>query len=428
MKDGITLCLLEKGKIKGLKQETHHLPNGAGFPNGTLKGNLNIPVENIIGGPSQLGEGWKMLMECLAVGRGVSLPATANASSKSITFAMMNYIRHRHQFKLPIGKMEGVQEKFMEMFYHTLVIQSSIGYTNKILDEGTTPSVLTAIMKQQTTERARHVLNHGMDIYAGSGICSGENNFLQKFYNSAPVGITVEGSNTLTRSLIIFGQGLNKSHPHIYNIFNSIDENNQDSFKKEFQKMIGHTLKNYVLSMNPYLNYKHTPSRLELLTRRFANITNFVALLGGQIKSKQVISGHMADVLSSIYLSYSLLWYFQSFEKSYHPIRNYCINRLCIEGEEAINKVIQNYPITGLKQILFPSSYFFIPKKTWEEEQKLYNFIVNDDMIRNLLSEDLYIEGTILEKLEKLNHLKQNSQEYENLYQEVIQVGEYPNE
>ena len=332
LKEGITLCLLEKGSIDGLRQETHHIPNGAGFPNGTLKGDLKIPLENIIGGPEKIGEGWKMLMECLAVGRGVSLPATANASSKTITFGILNYIRHRHQFKLPIGKMEGIQEKFLEMFYQTMVIKSSVAFTNKILDEGTTPSVLTAIMKQQTTERARIVLNHGMDIYAGSGICSGPNNFIQKFYNSAPIGITVEGSNTLTRSLIIFGQGLNKSHPHIYNIFNSIQENNIKDFQKELNKMIGHTLKNYSYSILPYPLYTSNEHRLERLTRRFANLTNFIALLGGQIKSKQVLSGYMADCLSTIYLSYSLLWFFQDKEIDY-LILNFLLKKLCIEGE-----------------------------------------------------------------------------------------------
>ena len=425
--EGITLCLLEKGTMEGLQQETHHLPNGAGFPNGTLKGQLKIPLENIIGGPTKVGEGWKMLMECLAVGRGVSLPATANASSKIITSGIMNYICHRHQFKLPIGKMEGVQEKFIEMFYQTMVIQSSVAFTNKILDKGITPSVLTAIMKQQTTERARIVLNHGMDIYGGSGICTGPNNFIQKFYNSAPIGITVEGSNTLTRSLIIFGQGLNKSHPHIYNIFNSIIENNEKDFQKELNKMIGHTLKNYSYSILPHPIYISQENRLRRLTRRFANLTNFIALLGGQIKSKQVLSGHMADILSSIYLSYSIIYYFQEKEK-YDFILNYLLKKLCTEGEKSMNKVIQNYPIPGLKQLLIPTMYITIPEISWKEEQEIYNYIIKNSEIRKLLLQDLFLEGTVLEKLEKLNHLDKNSKEYQDLYQDIISVGEFPNE
>ena len=159
-----------------------------------------------------------MLMECLSAGRGVSLPATANASSKVASFGMFNYIKVRDQFKMPIGKMEAIQEKFNNMIYHTWIIQSSVALTNDILDHGSSQAVVSAIMKQQCTERARLVLNEAMDIHAGASICLGYSNFLEKFYRSVPIGITVEGSNTLTRSLIIFGQGLNKSHPYIFSI------------------------------------------------------------------------------------------------------------------------------------------------------------------------------------------------------------------
>jgi acyl-CoA dehydrogenase len=204
-KKGITLALVERGH-PGLQQETHHNPNNAGFPNGTVKGTVCIDVDQVIGGEEKIGDGWKMLMECLAVGRGVSLPAAANGSSKFATHSIMNYINIRRQFNMPIGNMEAVREKFVDMYVNAWIIHTSVAFTNSILDSGVTPSVITAIMKQQTTERGRTILNHGMDIYAGSGICVGENNFFTKFYNSSPVGITVEGSNTLTRGLIIFGQ------------------------------------------------------------------------------------------------------------------------------------------------------------------------------------------------------------------------------
>ena len=224
-KTGITLALVENLQ-KGLLLETYHNPNNAGFPNGTIKGNILIDPEQVIGGKDKIGEGWKMLMECLAVGRGVSLPATANGSSKFITQTIKYYINSRKQFNMYIGDMEAVREKFIDMYINTWIIHTSVKLTNHILDNGKTPSVITAIMKQQTTERARIILNHGMDIYSGSGICTGENNFFTKFYNASPVGITVEGSNTLTRGLIIFGQGLNKSHPYIFPIFENIQDNN----------------------------------------------------------------------------------------------------------------------------------------------------------------------------------------------------------
>ncbi len=208
-KSGITIALVESSH-PGIEQKTYHNPNNAGFPNGTIKGKIHVDPNQVIGGPENIGEGWKMLMECLAVGRGVSLPASANGSSKFTTLAIQNYINVRKQFNMNIGSMEAVKEKFIDMYLNTWIIHSSVKFTNHILDSGVTPSVITAIMKQQTTERARNILTHGMDIYSGSGICTGPNNFFTKFYNSSPVGITVEDSNTFYRGLIIFGRGYHK--------------------------------------------------------------------------------------------------------------------------------------------------------------------------------------------------------------------------
>jgi acyl-CoA dehydrogenase len=341
-KTGITLALVEKGHL-GLLQETYHNPNNAGFPNGTLKGKIRICLDQIIGGENMAGNGWLMLMECLAVGRGVSLPASANGTSKAITHGMLNYIQHREQFKIPIGSMQGVREKFLEMFYNTWVIQSSVNFTSHILDSGSVPSVLTAIMKQQTTERARKVLLNGMDIYAGSAICEGPNNFFTKFYNSSPIGITVEGSNILTRSLIIFGQGLNKSHPYIYTVFDSIQTNDLNKFKKEFNKMVGFSINTYLLSILSSSNPKSSTKRLEHIVEKFASLSNFVALLGGKIKSEQMISGNMADILSNIYLAESVLFYHNNCGKSIpDEITNYCIDKLCEDSERKLNLLI-NY-------------------------------------------------------------------------------------
>jgi acyl-CoA dehydrogenase len=202
-KEGITVALIE-GDHPGLIKDTHHNPLNAGFPNGTLKGKLRIKMDQVIGGEENCGNGWRMLMECLAAGRGICLPATANAACKVSTFGVFHYAMNRRQFNIPLIKMEGVSNKLADMLYNTWLIQSSIGLTNNILDSGEKPAVISAIMKQQTTDRAREVIDYGMDIHAGSAICLGENNFMEKFYRSSPIGITVEGSNTLTKNLIIF--------------------------------------------------------------------------------------------------------------------------------------------------------------------------------------------------------------------------------
>jgi acyl-CoA dehydrogenase len=423
---GITLALVESSQ-KGLLQTTYHNPNNAGFPNGTIKGTILIDPEQVIGGSDKIGEGWKMLMECLAVGRGVSLPATANGSSKFITQSIMNYINVREQFKMPIGNMEAVREKFIEMYLNTWIIHTSVKFTNHILDSGSTPSVLTAIMKQQTTERARNILNHGMDIYSGSGICVGENNFFTKFYNSSPIGITVEGSNTLTRGLIIYGQGLNKSHPYIFPIFQSIQDNDLTSFKQNFNNLLKEVIVNYVKLLNPSGAFqKQTPQyRLERATLKFSVLSNFVAIMGGKIKGNQMISGNMADILSNIYLGHSLLWYHNHYKvKDDVMLKDECLDYLMNELEYKMNLIINNYPIKILQPLLTPL-HNKINYSNLENKNKLYYYITQNEELHTIFKNDIYFKGTVLEKMENLKKMEKNSDEYKKLYHDIISVGEF---
>jgi acyl-CoA dehydrogenase len=423
-KSGITVALVENTEV-GLIKSTYHNPNNAGFPNGTIKGTIYVDPSKVIGGEKNIGEGWKMLMECLAVGRGVSLPATSNGSSKFITQTILNYINTRKQFNMNIGNMEAVREKFIDMYLNTWIIHTSVKFTNNILDSGSTPSVITAIMKQQTTERSRNILNHGMDIYSGSGICTGENNFFTKFYNSSPVGITVEGSNTLTRGLIIFGQGLNKSHPYIFPIFESIQNNNINLFQKNFNNMVKDIGINYIKLFNPKYAFKKTPEKkMELLTLKFSLLTNFVALMGGKIKSKQMISGNMADILSNLYLCHSLLWYHHHYSKNTIFLRDECLEYLINEINYKMNLVVDNYPIFEIKPLLLPLKNKIIYENL-ENKNKLYKYIIENKELEKILKEDIFYKNTVLEKMETLKKLKENSDCYKNLYQDIISVGEY---
>jgi acyl-CoA dehydrogenase len=422
-KEGITVALIENSQ-PGLLQNTYHNPNNAGFPNGTLKGTVYIEPSQVIGGEEKIGEGWQMLMECLAVGRGVSLPATANGSSKMITLSILNYIQLRTQFNMEIGNMEAVKEKFVDMFVNTWIIHAGVQFTNNILCSGSTPSVITAIMKQQTTERARTILNHGMDIYSGSGICVGENNFFTSFYNSSPVGITVEGSNTLTRGLIIFGQGLNKSHPHIFPIFESIQENNQADFQKNFNLLVKDIACNYMSLFHPFrAAYVNSVEHLDYLTLKFSVLSNFVATLGGKIKSGQMISGNMADILSNLFLGYSLVWYHHHHVHN-DELRDFCMDYLIREIEYKMNIVVENFPNPFLEPLLIPLMNP-IRFPILEEKNKLYSLIVRDTELYNIMKEDIYYENTVLSKMEKLRKMKKDSEGYDALYQEIIRVGEF---
>ena len=413
-KEGVTLALVKKGH-PGLLQDTHHNPLNVGFPNGTLKGTLKIPVEDVIGGEEQVGNGWKMLMECLAAGRGICLPAAARASSKSAFVGIYTYARHRKQFNRSLLSMEGVQQKVVDMLYHTWIIETSVALTNNILDSGEKPAVISAIMKQQTTDRAREVLNHAMDIHAGSAICLGPNNFLEKFYRSAPIGITVEGSNTLTKSLIIFGQGLNKSHPHIFPVLESIMNNDEQAFATHMQDIVKHTLTCYKNAMVHMI----TGGELARQTAYFACLANFVALYGGSLKSRQMLSADMADILSNLYLAHSVVWYHRQHHVS-KILTNHCIDRLCRENTRLINRVIDNlhmfYPLlrfmkTREDSYLYSQTTNIIKELT--VNQGLHDHILKDVQLNNTPLENIIYIGC--------------KDDYKKNYDKMIQVGEYDN-
>tara|TARA_A100001011_G_C14317449_1_gene848661 strand:- start:1387 stop:3339 length:1953 start_codon:yes stop_codon:yes gene_type:complete len=414
LKSGITVALVERNH-ENLVQETHHNPLNAGFPNGTIKGDIIIDPSQVIGGEENIGEGWKMLMDCLSAGRGISLPATANASSKVAAFGILNYSRVREQFNIPLVKMEAIQEKLNKIFFNTWIIQSAVELTNDILDNGNSPAVISAIMKQQCTERARIVLNEAMDIHGGASICIGYSNFLEKFYRSAPIGITVEGSNTLTRSLIIFGQGLNKSHPYIFSVLDAI-LNNKDSFSKDFNNIILHSLKLYFKSFSLQNN-------LDQQIINFANLTNFVALKGGLIKKEQMLSGDMADIFSNLYLALSVQYYHEKHQAS-SMLTDYIVKKLVNENQLIINRVIENL---GIERKLLCHLKGKVNNSNYDEERELFNEINTNENIMNEVKKNIYIENNILKDLEDICKLDKNDDKYLELRDKIINVDEYKN-
>ena len=410
---GITVALIERGH-EGLKQDYYHNPLDTGFPNGTVQGSIVIDPEQIIGGQKNVGEGWKMLMECLAAGRGICLPATANASSKVATSSMYLYAKHRKQFKMPLIKMEAIQNKLASMLYQTWAIQASIFVTNKLLDEGEKPAVISAIMKEQTTERGREILNDGMDIYGGSGICKGENNMLEKFYRNVPVGITVEGSNTLTKNLIIFGQGLNKSHPYIYPILRAIQKDNEDEFMVQFKNIVKHSLGLYGSSFTSMFS----SDELAKQTVNFACLANFVALKGGAIKKEQGLSADMATIMSNLYLAHCVQIY-ESYMKVSQPLTKMTIEKLTNENKELFQRVIYNLP--GGFLLLHLNS---TKKESYSLNEKIVKELQDNPKILEKLLENIHVDKG-LSKLLEIDTLDQKSEEYKKLYDDIISVGQF---
>ena len=288
-------------------------------------------------------------------------------------------------------------------------------------------------MKYQTTERGRQVLLAGMDIFGGSAICTGPNNIFSKFYQAAPIGITVEGSNILTRNLITFGQGLNKSHPFIYPIFTAITDNDLTAFRTQFNGMIKMAVANYAKSFRVLGSQSgNTKQRLDLLCIRFSNLSNFVALLGGKIKANQMISGNMADILSCIYMSHALLNYKVGAGQAIRMVNEYCISHLCNEAERKMNYVIDNYPNVYIRAFIKPFRYREL-EMSIADVNRLYELVVSSPEVLSVLKEDLYIppsgddSDSLVSKLERLDKIPdRNSQEYMVLYDDIVSVGEFP--
>ncbi|RYF45770.1 MAG: acyl-CoA dehydrogenase, partial [Comamonadaceae bacterium] len=212
---GIT-CALVPHDHPGVETGRRHFPLNAMFMNGPTRGeDVFMPLDFVIGGAERVGQGWRMLMECLAAGRAISLPSSNTGMSKMTARAVGGYARVRTQFRLPVGRFEGVEEALARIGGHTYVMDAARSMTAAAIDQGEKPSVVSAIVKYHVTERARQVVNDGMDIIGGKGICLGPSNFLGRAYQQLPIGITVEGANILTRSLIIFGQGAIRCHPYV---------------------------------------------------------------------------------------------------------------------------------------------------------------------------------------------------------------------
>jgi acyl-CoA dehydrogenase len=212
---GIT-CALVPRDTPGAEIGRRHFPLNAMFMNGPTRGkDVFMPLDYVIGGPAMVGQGWRMLMECLAAGRSISLPSSNTGMAQLTARTVGAYARVRSQFKMAIGRFEGVEEPLTRIGAYTYMMDAVRKMTAGAIDLGEKPSVVSAIAKYHVTERARQVVNDGMDIVGGKGICLGPSNFIGRAYQQLPIGITVEGANILTRSMILFGQGAIRCHPYV---------------------------------------------------------------------------------------------------------------------------------------------------------------------------------------------------------------------
>jgi len=431
--EGITIALLQKNH-PGLRIGDRHDPLSAAFMNGTVEGeDVFIPMTDLLGGQARSGFGWNMLMDCLAEGRGISLPALSVASAKGVSVSVGSYARIRKQFKVPIAEMEGVQEGLARIAGNAYIMISAQALTNAMLNKHEQPAVISAIMKQQMTHRMRVVVNDGMDILGGAGICNGPSNFLANAYTSVPIAITVEGANTLTRSLIQFGQGLTRSHPHLLHIIKAI-QNGDDlkGFNSALSKTIGHAASNLSRSLVSSVTRKRSKgsqpvsyyeSQLAKLAANFAFCSDISLTLGGKLKAAEFISGRFADILSNLFLGYAVLWHYQKFpSEGSEPVLDYAMTNILCDIEEAFFGVFANFPVPVLgaaaKYVAFPFGRCYSRPRD-NNVRDTANSITTDTGLRKQFSQNLYISDDANDRVSLIARILPKVVQVDKIYSQL---------
>jgi acyl-CoA dehydrogenase len=403
---GIT-CALIPVHTPGVTLNQRHDPMGVPFYNSPTEGHdVIISVDQIIGGIEQAGQGWKMLMQSLAAGRGISFPATCTGVAKLVARVTGNYARVRRQFGVSIGRFEGIEEPLARIAGFTYLIDAIRLYTCGAVDAGKQPAVVSAIAKYTTTEISRHIINDGMDILGGAGICRGPRNLLANIYTAIPITITVEGANILTRSMIIFGQGAIRSHPYIYSEIKALNESDDIAFDRIFWKHIGFIIRNKfrAVLLNLSRGYlAHSPAhdstaqyyrKLSWASATFALFTDASLIaLGGRLKHQENLTGRFADVLSWLYLGSATLRRYEAEGRQAAdlPLVHWVMQYALAQIQEAFDGIFQNMPVPILGTILR------YPIAAWWRLNPIAT--LPDDRLSHLIAQSLQTPGVDRDRL-----------------------------
>jgi acyl-CoA dehydrogenase len=402
---GIT-CALVPYDHPGVDTGRRHFPLNAMFMNGPTRGkDVFMPLDFIIGGPAMAGQGWRMLMECLAAGRSISLPSSNTGMAQLTARSVGGYARVRSQFKTAVGKFEGVEEALTRIGAYTYLMDATRKMTAGAVDLGEKPSVVSAIAKYHVTERARQVVNDGMDVIGGKGICLGPSNFLGRAYQQIPIGITVEGANILTRSLIIFGQGAIRCHPYVLAEMQAAQKPDAKQGLADFDKAlwahVGYVARNGMRALVMGLTGSHFVSvqakvapeckRYYQQLTRFSSAFAFLSdvsmlLLGGSLKRREKLSARLGDILAQMYLMSATL-------KRYEAE-----GRQAAKAQQAFDGVVAtNYPnrLVGwaLGKLIFPWGHPYVVPSDRVGHQ-VARLLIEPSATRDRLTAECFVPAT----------------------------------
>ena len=423
---GITCALIPTG-LDGITIGRRHFPLNVPFQNGPTQGdNVFVPLDFIIGGPAMAGQGWRMLVECLSVGRAITLPSNSTGGVKTAALATGAYSRIRRQFKMPIGKMEGIEEPLARIGANAYLMDAVTSMSTGAIDLGEKPSVISAIAKYHLTEKMRSSIIDAMDIHGGKGICMGPNNYLARAYQGAPIAVTVEGANILTRSMIIYGQGAIRCHPYVLAELDAANNSNHEEALNDFDHAlfghIGFSISNISRSFwcsltgsrllsSPFND--ETRRYYQLLSRFSANLAMLsdIAMLslGADLKRKERISARLGDMLSNLYLASATLKRFndEGRKTADLPFVQYAVEDCLYNMQHAIDELINNFPskivARVLRSVIFPLGTW-LSKPSDELAHKVSQLLQTPCASRSRLGQGQYLTrdgNNIFGKLEQ---------------------------
>lgn len=408
---GITCALIPKN-TKNVEIGRRHLPLVSAFPNGPTRGkDVIVPVDYIIGGPKMAGQGWRMLMECLAAGRAISLPSMVTGGVRMAALATGAYGRIRSQFNMPIANFGGVEEAMTRVVANAYSMEAVRTFTVSALDQGKRPAVASAIAKYHCTEMSRRVLNDAMDIHGGKGICMGPSNYMAQGHIEMPISITVEGANILTRSMIIFGQGVIRCHPYVLDEMMASQETDKQKALKAFDRAFfshlgfvgSNKLRAFVLGLT---NGRLARAPEGALKRYYQQFTRFSAALafladmammtmGGQLKRAEKLSARYGDLLSYLYIGSAVLKYYDECQRPAKelPLIQWICEDLLFKMQAQLDGVLRNFPDPVMRKVF---RFIVFPRGRYLREpsdrlgRKAASLITESGEFRDRLAKDLY--------------------------------------
>jgi acyl-CoA dehydrogenase len=409
---GITCALIPRDSA-GVSIGRRHFPLNIPFQNGPIQGrDVFVPLDFIIGGFAMAGQGWRMLVEQLSVGRCISLPSNASGGAQAAVYASGAYARIRRQFNTSIGSFEGIEQVLARMAARSYIIDAARSVTAGAIDGGEKPSVPSAMLKYHATELGRMIANDAMDVHGGKGVCLGPKNYLGRGYQVVPVAITVEGANILTRNLIIFGQGAVRCHPFVLKEMNAAKNPDREQGVLDFDRaLFGHlgfalsnAARSLVLGLT-FARFTRVPDsgptaryfqHINRFSASFALATDVAMLaLGGYLKKKETLSARLGDVLSDMYLASMVLKHHdnQEREQADLPVIEWACRSLLYNAQEQLHQFLRNFPnrflAACMRALIFPRGLTYFPPSD-RLGRAIANLVMNPSAARERLSGFIY--------------------------------------